>query len=79
MNAVRELVDVTDGTVIIHLPDHFRARRVEVIVLDADEGLAGDAEAPLHRRRPSQLLAGTRIVGDILLPAVDAEDWDALK
>lgn len=79
MNAVRELVDVKDGSVIIHLPDHFRARRVEVIVLDADEGLAGDAEAPLHRRRPSQLLAGTRIVGDIMLPAVDAEDWDALK
>ena len=79
MNAVRELVDVKDGTVIIHLPDHFRARRVEVIVLDADEGLAGDAEAPLHRRRPSPLLTGTRIVGDIMLPAVDAEDWDALK
>ena len=29
MNAVRELVDVKDGTVIIHLPDHFRARRVK--------------------------------------------------
>ena len=79
MNAIRELVDVKDGTVITHLPDHFRARRVEVIVLDADEGLTGDVEAPLHRRRPSPLLAGTRIVGDIMLPAVDAEDWDALR
>ena len=77
MNAVRELVDVKDGTVIIHLPDHFRARRVEVIVLDAGEGLAGDA--PLYRRRPSPLLAGTRVVGDIMLPVVDAEDWNVLK
>ena len=79
MNALRELVDVHGRTVTIHLPDDFHAKRVEVIVLDADMPPASTEPKPTSRRRPSPRLAGTRITGDIMTPAVDADDWDALK
>ena len=73
MDAIRELVYVEDGTVTLRLPAHFHAKRVEVIVLAADDELVGKAQAPLHRRSPSSLLAGTRIVGDIMSPVVDPD------
>ena len=79
MNALRELVDVQGRTVTIHLPDDFHAKRVEVIVLDADVPEASSEPKPPSRRRPSPRLAGTRITGDIMSPAVDAADWDAVK
>ncbi len=79
MNALRELVDVHGRTVTIHLPANFHAKRVEVIVLDADLPAASTEPKPASRPRPSPLLAGTRITGDIMSPAADAEDWDALK
>ena len=79
MDAIRALVNVTDHTVILRLPDSFRATRVEVIVLDADDTTRrGEAALP-RRRSPSALLAGTRIVGDIMSPVVGDDDWGALK
>jgi hypothetical protein len=79
MDAIRELIDVQGRTLTIHLPDHFHATRVEVIVLDAGSApaLLLGAEAP--RRRPSPLLAGTRILGDIMQPVVDDSDWEAMR
>jgi hypothetical protein len=79
MDAIRELAMVKDRTATITLPDHFHARRVEVIVLDADDPATPAAKSPAGGRQPSPLLAGTRIVGDIMSPVVDADDWDALK
>lgn len=75
MNALREVLPVVDGVITIQVPPGFKARQVEVIVLDVDE--LPDAT---HRagRRPSPALAGTRILGDIMAPAVAAQDWDAL-
>jgi len=79
MDAIRQLVYVQGRTVTIRLPDHFHARRVEVIVLNADEVLATSAPQRPIRRRPSPLLAGTRITGDIMSPVVEDDDWDVLK
>ena len=79
MNALRALVDVHGRTVTIQLPVDFHAKRVEVIVLDADMPTASTEPKPTSRRRPSPKLEGTRITGDIMSPVVDAADWDALK
>lgn len=80
MDAIRELIEVTNRTLTIRLPDHFQAKRVEVIVLNADDApRAQMGSEPAARRRPSPLMAGTRIVGDIMSPVVHDGDWDALK
>lgn len=79
MDAIRALVTVEGRTVTLTVPEHFRGRRVEVIVLDADQSADPVRATAQGQRRPSPLLAGTRIVGDIMSPVVEAEDWDALK
>jgi hypothetical protein len=33
----------------------------------------------MRLRQPSPRVKGTRIIGDIMLPAVPESDWDALK
>jgi hypothetical protein len=76
VDAVREIVDVSDGLVTIRLPAGFAARRVEVIVLPAADARA--AAAP-RRRRPAPELADTVIHDDLIEPAVDPSDWDALR
>jgi hypothetical protein len=76
MEAIRETVDVIDNTVTLTLPAGFLARRVEVIVLPA----ANQASATQPTlRQPSALLVGTKIIGDIMAPAVDAGEWKALQ
>ncbi|MHB1592384.1 MAG: hypothetical protein ACYCTW_12785 [Sulfuricella sp.] len=46
---------------------------VEDAVMSSEDGAAE------VRRRPSPKLKGTRIIGDIMSPAVPEEDWDVLK
>lgn len=79
MDAIRELVNVEGRTLTIRLPDHFHAKRVEVIVLDASEPDRTASAGTTVSSQPSALLAGTRILGDIMAPAVEADAWDALK
>ncbi len=78
MDAIRELVDVKDRTVTVTLPESFTSRRVEVIVLPANE-MAPNAKPQGTRRHPSPLLAGTVIAGDLMAPVVPDNDWDVLK
>jgi hypothetical protein len=76
MEAIRETHDVLDGSVTIHLPAGFTARRVEVIVLPAAEETAGGRG---RQRRPAPALAGTIVRDDLIAPAADPDEWDALK
>lgn len=80
MEALRQIEQLESNILTLRLPESFRGMRVEVIVLPADESVASiEQEATTVRRRPSPKLKGTRIIGDIMSPAVPAEDWDALK
>jgi len=76
MQAIRETLDVLDGSITLHLPASFAARRVEVIVLPADDTRIASAQRP---HRPAPELAGTVIHDDLIAPAVTSEDWDALR
>ena len=75
MEAIRRIEQVKGNQVTLTLPDHFRDRRVEVIVLPLDETPA--ERTP--RRRAAAELADTRILGDIISLAVPADEWDALR
>jgi len=79
MQAIRQLVQVKDGTLTLQVPSSFEAQEVEVIVLPVGEVPAQDAGASVVRRRPSPALKGTRILGDLMAPAVPESDWDALR
>ncbi|MDP3086328.1 MAG: hypothetical protein Q8N44_21875 [Rubrivivax sp.] len=76
MEAIRETHDVLGGSITIHLPAGFAARRVEVIVLPAPDE---SAVAHPRRHRPAPGLAGTVIRDDLIEPAVSPDDWGALK
>jgi hypothetical protein len=78
MQAIRETHDVLGGSVTIHLPADFAARRVEVIVLPADSDSAS-GQARLRQRRPAPELASTVIRDDLIEPTTSPDDWDALK
>ena len=76
MEAIRETVNVVGNTITVRIPEGFTARRVEVIVLPAQES----APVPgVVNRRPSAALAGTVIHDDLIEPAVPPEDWNALR
>lgn len=78
MEAIRETLDVIDSSVTIRLPATFVARRVEVIVLPAAE-LGSAAQPRPGRHHPAAELSGTVIHDELMAPACNADDWDALK
>ena len=80
MEAIREITQVENNLLTLRLPLSFKAKRVEVIVMPAEESaMFNDGLSAEVRRRPSPKLKGTRIVGDIMSPAAPEEDWDVLK
>ncbi len=79
MDAIRALMQVTGRKLTLRLPEHFNAKWVEVIVLDADDATRMPADAAPARRRPSPLMAGARIVGGIMSPVVEHDRWVVLK
>jgi hypothetical protein len=80
MEAIRQITQVENNLLTLRLPLSFKARRVEVIVMPADESSVLSRSVYTEiRRRPSHKLKGTQIIGDIMLPAVPEEDWNALK
>lgn len=80
MEAIRQITQLEDNILTIRLPVSFKAKRVEVIVMPAEEGVMSSEDGVSEvRRRPSSKLKGTQIIGDIMSPAVPEDDWDVLK
>ena len=81
MEAIRRIEQVQDDKLTLLLPEFFRGKKVEVIVLPFQER---EAEAPrstlAQRRFPSPRLRGAiKMADDLIAPAAPAEDWEALK
>ena len=74
-----EITQLENNLLTLRLPLSFNAKRVEVIVMPAEEEITSSQEVTGVRRVPSAKLKGTRIIGDIISPAVPEADWDALK
>ena len=80
MEAIRQITQLENNTLTLRLPATFKAKRVEVIVMSADDvAIPSEPEQAEIRRKPSPRLNGTRIIGDIMSPAVPEVDWDVLK
>jgi len=79
MEAIRQITQLENNLLTLRLPLSFNAKRVEVIVMPAEDEIASSQEVTGVRRRPSTKLKGTQIIGDILSPVVPESDWDALK
>ena len=85
MEAIREIRVLKDNKLTIELPESFANAKVEVVVLRiaADDTINTDDTINMasvaRRRRPSPLLVGTRIIGDIMPPVVPDTDWEALS
>jgi len=63
MEALRQIAKVEDNILTLRLPESFRAMRVEVTILPADETIAStESEAAVVRRRPSPKPKGPRIL-----------------
>lgn len=76
MQALRMIEQVNNHTLTLTMPEAFWQKRVEVIVLPCVDEITTQ---PVTRRKPSPLLADTRITGDIVSPVCAPEEWDALK
>ena len=79
MEAIREITQIENNLLTLKLPLSFKAKRVEVIVMPAEETVMSSEGEAKVQRKPSPKLKGTRIIGDIMSPAAPEEDWDALK
>ena len=78
MEAIREIRVLKDNTLTMVLPESFSKAQVEVVVLRiaTDDTIK---RAPVARQRTtSPLLAGTRIIGDIMSSVLPDTDWEAL-
>ena len=70
MIAIREIYDVTAGSVLVRLPTNFPTKRVEIIILPVEE-------ETLTRRQRLQalLLAGPVLPEDELKSYEAIQDW----
>ena len=80
MEAIRQMTQLENNILTLRLPASFKAKRVEVIVMSVEDTVMSSEDGTAEvRRKPSPKLKGTRIIGDIMSPAVPEEDWDVLK
>ena len=81
MEAIRRIEQVQDDKLILLLPEFFRGKKVEVIVLPFQEReVAAPRSTLVQRRFPSPRLRGAiKMADDLIAPATPAEDWEALK
>ena len=74
MQATRLIVETNEHGQIVNLPPLSPSVRMEAIFLVLDERL------PSPQREPPPDIAGkSRILGDIISPVSDPDDWDALR
>jgi hypothetical protein len=76
MQAIRQIETFAGSSVVVPLPESFRRRRIEIIVIPMDE--ADSATRPLRRSPPVFLVGKGKIIGDIISPAIPETDWDCL-
>ena len=70
MIAIREIHDVTAGSVLVRLPTNFPTKRVEIIILPVEE------ETLTRRQRlQAMLLAGPVLSEDELKSYEAIQDW----
>jgi hypothetical protein len=78
MEALRLIAEPVNQQLVINLPPSMASRRLEVIVLPANEQNA--MPEVVMRSTPSPKLAGTVILhDDLITPACPEEDWDVLR
>jgi len=78
MEAIREIRVLDGNKLTIELPESFAKARVEVVVLCIANDEALNTAAIAKKRTPSPILAGTRIIGDIMSSVVPDADWEDL-
>lgn len=76
MQALRAIKDIHEHTLTLELPEFFWKKRVEVIVLPLEDQ---EPSTSVIRRKPSPLLAGTRITGDLVASTCPDNEWEALQ
>ena len=78
MEALRLIAETKNHQVTLDLPPGMDAKRVEIIVLPADNESPSTPTG--ERRKASQQLRGTVMLrDDLITPPIPDEDWDALK
>ena len=75
MRVLRTIERVSERNLVLALPEMFWKKQVEVIVMPCEN----QQKSRSRKRKPSPLLAGTRIIGDIVSPIFPAEEWDAVR
>lgn len=78
MEAIREIRVLDSNKLTIELPESFAKAQVEVVVLRIATDNALNTMSIVKKRTPSPILAGTRIIGDIMSSVVPDADWEAL-
>jgi len=74
MQAERLMLETDDEGHLISVPQLPPRAKIEAIFLVLDE-----APQPKRRRPPPEIAGKGRIVGDIVSPVVESDDWDALR
>jgi hypothetical protein len=77
MQAQRLLLKTNAQGKLEGLPDFAPNQNVEVIVLFNEEPAVEPKK--IYRQPPAELAGKVRIRGDIVSPAVEEEDWEALQ
>ena len=78
MEAIREIRVLDSNKLTIELPESFAKAQVEIVVLRIATDGAHNTASIVKKRTPSPILAGTRIIGDIMSSVVPDADWEAL-
>jgi hypothetical protein len=78
MEAIREIRVLDSNKLTIELPESFAKAQVEIVVLRIAMDGALNKASIVKKRTPSPILAGTRIIGDIMSSVVPDADWEAL-
>jgi hypothetical protein len=80
VEAIRRIEQVHGNQLSFALPDFFRGKKVEVIILPFQEGTENVTNTLVQRRTPSPRLRGTiKMADDLIAPACATDEWDALK